>query len=295
MTLDQILGQLTVERDGKIKVNDKYFPETILLASDNLEKLKATNLETTEGLEAYKTITGENPYNDSFQRINFKKNVLLEGGREDLRNYMGHHFGNLIGELNEQIRTSLSYTHCPIEDISDKSATRYNVTRKIVGDTKEKIRKINENPEVYLAEEIKNESQIMKKYLSRHAEEFIKFEQSEAQQNAILAIHKYGQTNFLKDTKRYLESPVKELLEKQSKLETSKKTKIEATEDKNGRVLTSKERANLVSDDCNKLEELSKEHMNIELGNRLTQEVASYAIGAIKEESNKKENQNNRN
>ncbi|MEA3329443.1 MAG: hypothetical protein U9Q06_01745 [Nanoarchaeota archaeon] len=293
MTLDQILGPLTVERDGEIKVNDKYFPETILLASDNLEKLKATNLETTEGLKAYKTITGENPDNHSYQRLNFRKNVRLEGGQRDLENYINHHFDNLIGELDEQIQTSLSYTHCPIKDISDKSATRYNITRKIVGDTKEKIQKINENPEEYLAEEIKNESQIMKEYLSRHAEEFIKFEQSEAQQNTILAIHKYGQTNFLKDTKRYLESPVKELLEKQSELETSKKNKIKATEDKKGRVLTSKERANLVSDDCNKLKELSKRYMNIELGNRLAQEVASYAIGKIKEKSNK--NQNNRN
>ena len=70
------------------------------------------------------------------------------------------------------------------------------------------------------------------------------------------------------------------------------RAKIETAERDKGRILTSMERATLLSDSYSKLKKLAEEYVDVETGNKLTQDVASYAIKTIKEKSNKKETSN---
>jgi len=288
MTLDEILGNLTVEKDGKREINDKYIPELIVSAGDSLSELEKADIETGEGLAVYEKITGDNSAQYSPEELNFKKGIRLKGGREDLGGYVNRHFDNLIDELEEPIQVNLAYTYCPTKDITSDEATEFNQARKIISDAREKLQKIKENPEAYLTEEIKNESPLMARYLSRYAKEFLEFEESEAQRKAVLSIQGYNAAKFLKDVKKQSDTQPGKLHEKKSAIEKDMKTKIEKVMRKNeGKPITPRERAELLSDEYVKMKKLSEEHSDMEMYSKFTQDVASYAINTIKEKIKK--------
>lgn len=289
MALDDILGKLTGTKNGTKKANNEYSSKFLISASNNFKKLEEADIRTPQGLEIYKNITGDNPNEYSPRVLETRKRAHLDK-REDLGLYVNRHFGNLVGELDESIKPRLAYAFCPTGEISDETAKNYNKIRKVVSNAKEKIQKIEADPERYFNEEIKKESPLMKQYLPRYANELIASTKNEAQRNAMLAIQKHGATRFLTDTKKYSDTQMIKLREKQSVLETKMKAQVDSAEQGKGRILTSIEYATLTLDNYRKSQKLSKEYESFEASNGLMQSVASYAIKTIEEKKNKTKN-----
>jgi len=219
MALEGILEKLSVEKDGEIKASDKYDSQVLYGASEGLAELKRANLDSREGLANYKTLTGDDPKNYSHQRLNFRKETRLRGGQEDLGAYVDQNFTEIVEkDVDEQAQISLAYKYCPTKDISEDKAKPYNTTRKTVSDVKETIKKINENPDKYIKEEMEKETPLMARYIARFAEEFFEIEKMEAQQNAVQSLQKYKPNKFITDTKKYLTGQSTELREKESEL-----------------------------------------------------------------------------
>jgi len=288
MALEDILGKLSTIKDGKQKVSDKYASQTLYEATVGLEELRKTNLDSKEGLAAYKTITGEDPVKYTYRTLDSRKNMRLQGGQKDLGAYIDNHFGKIVDELDEQTKINLAYSFCPIKDISGDKAKTYNPVRKTISDAKERIKKIKETPDAYLIEAIKKETPLMATYISRFREEFFEVEQMEAQQTAVLAIQKYKATSFINDTRKYLSGQPGEFREKESALKEAIKTKIEMAEKNAGRELNAVERTELISDKYSELQKLNEQYADRELGNKLTQETVSYAIASIQKKAEEK-------
>jgi len=277
MALEGILEKLSVEKDGEFKASDKYDSQVLYGASEGLSELDKTNLDSKEGLANYKTLTRDNPSKYSHQKLTFRKDMRLRGGQEDFGAYVDKNFEKIIDELEEPIQTSIAYKYCPTKDVSGDKAKPYNETRKTVSDAKETIKKINEKPDEYIKEEMEKETPLMAKYIARYAEEFLEIEKSEAQYGAVQAIQKYKALKFITDTRKHLIGQSTELREKESALQNAITEKL-----KSARGLTSEARAKLISEEYKQLEKLSEDYIDVELGNKLTNETVSNAIEAIK-------------
>ena len=96
MTLDTVLGQLTTGEGEDRKTNSEYDSNLIVKATEELKKLKETDITTQEGLEDYGTITGDDPSKYSQDMAGYRKKIRLSGGQEDLSTYAEKHLKKII-------------------------------------------------------------------------------------------------------------------------------------------------------------------------------------------------------
>ncbi len=278
MALEGILEKLSVEKDGEFKASDKYDSQVLYGSSEGLDELDKTNLESKEGLAKYKTLTGDDPTKYSQRKLTSRKDMRLRGGREDFGAYVDTNFTEMIKkDVDEQVQVQIAYKYCPTKDVSDKDAKPYNEKRKIVSDTKETIKKINETPDDYIKEEIEKETPLMARYIARYTEEFLEIEQMEAQESALNAIQDYKPIKFITDTKKYLGNETEGLAKEEAKIRKTIEDKLQSA-----RGLSSEARAKLISKEYEQLQKLNEKYVDAELGKRLTQETVAHAIGAIK-------------
>jgi hypothetical protein len=284
MTLDKVLGHLTKTENGKRIVNSIYASEFLTESSGKLAELEESDITTIEGLEAYSTLTGDDPSKYSQEKTEFRKKARLSGGQSDLSGYVNKHFNEIVDELDETTQTRLGFQYCPKNE-AEGSHKPYNATTSIVRGHKETIRKIKENPAEYTENEIRNESQEMKHYIIRFTQEFLDIDKREAERNALLTISHYGAGRFLRVTKQHFDTQARGLENKQEEIGKAMDAKIETAEKKTGRILSVAEITSLVSNERKDLEKAFTEYSDYQSLQPFTQNTMGLAIQAIKKQA----------
>ncbi len=291
MSLDDVLNNLSVKGENGSIANPDYNSVNLLEAQKDLAKLSSLDMNTIEGISSYQILTGEDVSAYSADMIDYRKQSRISGGQNDIAVYIREHFDNLIDEMDEDSQTKIAYTFCPNQDSHD-NPNDYNFTRNIVYESNEILKSINENPENFLNEHLKNESSLIGRYISNSPEEFLKISQSDAQRTALLSIKKYGASDFLKESHSILENQKNTYASEERRISEEMNTKLNDKAVELGRVLNGQERADLISSDIENLSALSERYSGAQQLGQFTREVFQYALANIERnlEENSEEN-----
>lgn len=281
MTLDKLLGNLTKTENGKRNVNPIYVSEFLTGATNKLLELEKLDITTTNGLNAYSALTGDDPTKHSQKIAELRKQARLIGGQADLSNYVDKHFNKIIEELDETTQINVGFQYCPEKNIEGNHKP-YNTVRTIVTNTKEELQAIKEDPEKYINNILKKESPIMIHYITRFTDEFLNIKQEEAKRNSALAIAHYDAGKFLRMTKQHFDTQNKAIQKEQEDFETTIKTKIEMAEKNKGRILSIAETIDLISDKRKKLQNAYEKNSDASMLEPFILNTVSLAIEAIK-------------
>jgi hypothetical protein len=284
MALDDILGNLSVEEEGKRVVNPNYDAGQFIGAVDGLAKLKDVDVSSVEGLKAYAALTGDDPSRYSANEAEQRKGQRYNGGQGDLSAYVEKHVSKLLKEVGDEARVGLAFKYCPEgESVSGDDA--YVETQGRIARAKVTMDAIKNNPKKYLTEELEGETPLMISYIMRDVDAFLDLRMREAQRSGVLSIGKYGAEKFLESTRRYLAGQRDTLQEEVSGIEKNVAAKIDAAEKGKGNILTSEEMAMVISDDRKAMEEAHKKYSDAQAYSGFVQEVSGNAIAEIKRKS----------
>lgn len=290
MSLDNLLSGLTATySNGDVTVNPSYDAGILSRAQKSLVELDSADLLTSAGLDSYQTLTGENPADYSMDMLDNRKKNWIAGGQSDISLYVKEHLDSLIDEIDEESQSRLAYSFCPNQD-SEDNPNDYNLTRGLVHQNNEILKSIEENPNKYFNESLKNESPLIARYIAMDPETFINISKSDAQRTALLAIRKYGASDFLKVSRDILEGQKNDYASEDKAIQRSINSKLVDKSVELGMVLNGQERADLISSDVESLSALGEKYPGAQQIGQFTGEIFQYALANI--EQNLSEGQN---
>ncbi len=282
MALDDILGGLSVkDSNGKVKVNSSYDAERLVDAYEGLKELDGLNLSTSEGLQKYVDLTGDDSKAYSEGMINKRKEMRIAGGNEDLSKYVEEHFSKVIDGLDEDVQASIGYTFCPNKD-SSANHTQYNATRKVVHEKREILNMIAKDPERYFAVQMANQSPLMQRYLAMDIGGFLEIEKDDSSRTAMLAIQGYGANKFLGVSKKIFEGQKKTFEDGQKVIQDNIGAKVKAEGKRKQRTLTAHETTEIISGDMDKLKKLAEDNPGAVIIEKFNNEIFTGVLESVK-------------
>jgi len=222
MTLEAHLGKLTkTGKDGKRALRE-YSPKSLLEVTTVLETLRGADLQTEEEMGTYFRLTGVDPKTYSPKQLEFFRKGQVQGMAKDLGAYVNAHLDNVVSELTEeeQIRLAIdSSPECEITAGQSEKAKKYDATRKHVLTALITQEAIQERPREVLQQIVKDSSPLVVPYILEGAVEYLGILNEQAKQAAITAVRTHKPSEFLKQTRGYLEQRATEFEAKQADLE----------------------------------------------------------------------------
>ncbi len=213
--LEKILGGIT-KKLGQPGANPKYESGTLVGASDYLKEFSEIDTSTTEGQKKYKEMTGSSVKGIFASDVKLTKKQIIDGVREGFDDYVDHHMPSIIEGIGKEMQGRIGYAFCP----SEKSKSEpYEAARKVVHTSKEKIEKIESDPEKYIKEEIAKAPDFMKGIVGRFPDEVRKIASMNAQRKALGAIEEYGAGTFVGETYASQLSAEKVMNDREAELE----------------------------------------------------------------------------
>lgn len=287
MNLENILGELFAEKDGKREAKP-YSSESFYNFAKGLTDLGRVDVSKPEGLNDYLRLTGEDPAKYSLEEVDLRRRAWISGGHSDLGDYIHSNFDGLVGELDEVTRTELAKNSCPEKESDDAS---YEFARKIVSKSKKTLEEMKRDPEGFLKRNAG--SPTMAFYMRAFSGEYFGLKQREAVAHSSLAVRHYGSADFLITSKSLIDQQYNEFKEKKEELQKEINKKIDEESVKIGRIISANENAHLTKDLRKRLSELSDEYPDAGMRDDLAENCAGLALKFLKEKYEKPDEQTN--
>jgi len=277
MKLDKLLGKLVESKGGKRKIkrdfNSSYLVDTV----EKLSRLEVADVYSKEGLSEYRKITGDKAYKYTTEDLEFRKKARFVGGNQDLSEYICKHTNKLIKELDDEGQIGLAFRYCPQK--SNKDRPKYERARKVVRKSVEELEEISKDTKQYMTDQLKNESGVMKHYMTMFADEFIQIRQNSAQRKAVAAIKEYegkSRGKFLKDS-------AKQMRKEDEKREKKREKVVTRIREYEAAGLDAKKYAKLIKEDVKDLKHYNEKYPDAENLKKFTRELATIAVQQIRE------------
>ncbi len=230
---------ISIEGGFSVKPHS-YNGESFRDAVKYMQEAHKVDITTTEGLEAYEELTGENLGG----RVGKEADYAKEHGdilrSKTLMTYTKKHFSKLLDELDDDRLMDFAVNHVPTnplkKPIDDEHADPYEIARDTAYSAIKTIENIGDKPNEVL-DEAMEEGGIFAVYVAMDPNGYLEVQKSIAQERAVLAIGKIGAKKFITTTKSGLEKKANE------KVKLDKKMQKDVNE--RGEPLTAQQRAEL--------------------------------------------------
>ncbi len=278
MTLENIVKGLRTVDENPV-ANPEYDSGILVSTGKYLDDLGEINTRTKEGLASYRELTGLKTKSVSSEKIDLTHRQIHADVTEGFGEYITKHIEPITGELKDIVQLNIGYSFCPEAESGDK---KYNTVRDVACKVKELIKTIEENPEAYISQQIKDAQDFMKAIVARFPDEVRQIDAQDAQRKALGAIQKYGSKDFVVKTHGHLETlktayitDMKALGEKEQKARENMPQYMDADESAKYFVEIEKAKG-----------ELEKRAEQLKILPQLTNTVVKEAINAIQEREN---------
>lgn len=286
MTLDDVLGALTAQREGEEgrSTNPSYDSGALLAAAEASDKLQTANIRTAEGLEAYKELTGDDVSTLSAGEVGGRLKLRQEGSRADIAAYATEHIASVTGELSPEMKALMGFSFAP-QGTMEWGSDEFKATREKAGKSRAILEGMEKDRKGTVQKHLAAESELLAHYAARDPQEYAKVLVADAQRRGPLVIAHYGAEQFLTETRAYVEAQVARLETEGKRIDKEMSDATSTKEIAKGDLLSALEQEAIVSPRMDEMKTLGEECADAKMMPELVGETLKAAIQTMKQKA----------